>query len=435
MSIELFNKKQRIAWDAVLSGQNVYIGGLGGVGKSFLLNSIRQYLGDRAVFLAPTGIAALNIRGSTLHSTFSLPLGVCTTNHQNKVSSKTQALFEDDVVKTIVIDEISMVRADVLACIDNKLRLIKRKNIPFGGIQIVVVGDFGQLSPVVKNYGNEANVFFNNFDSPYCFTTDTWSASNFININLTEVIRQSDEELIGHLQKIHSRSEGFRDSIEYFNDNCLLDNKLRRGVDPDELEEMATFLTTTNKSANAINEDNYESLEGEEEIYHGRVFGDFREEPAPKVLKLKIGTKVMITANDETYHNGEIGYVSEMGRDYIDVMVDENNTHRVKPFTWINNEYRRASNGGLILEEKGKYTQFPIKHGYALTIHKSQGCTLDNAIIHIPKAFCHGQTYVALSRVKTLEGITLIEKLAPSDVIFDKEVADFYSGKYNNVLA
>jgi len=434
MSIELFNEKQKTAYNAVMTGQNIYLGGLGGVGKSFVLNILRELLGGNAVFLAPTGIAALNIKGATIHSTFSLPIGVCNKYARNKVSDKTRELFQDGLIKTIVIDEISMVRADVFAAIDQQLRLIKRKNIPFGGLQIVTVGDFGQLSPVVKSQGGEADAFSEEFDSPFCFTTEAWSAANLTHIELTDIIRQSDFELIGHLQKIHARVDGFRESIEYFNDNCLLSTKMNDGVDPDDIEEGATFLTTTNSDAQAINEQSYASLDGVEEVYTGKLFGGFKERPAPDRLKIKIGTKVMITANDNSYKNGEVGYVSEMGKDYIEVMIDEYTVHRVKPYRWAEYEYKRNAVGSLFMEEKASFIQYPIKHGYAITIHKSQGSTLEKAIINIPRAFAHGQTYVALSRVKTLEGITLTTKLAASDIIFNKDVKDFYEGKFNNLL-
>jgi hypothetical protein len=434
MSIELFNEKQRLAYDLVTSGKNVHLGGLGGTGKSYVLNVLRENLGERAVFLAPTGIAALNIKGATIHSTFGIPIGVCTEYLRNQVSKKTKELFEDDLIKTIVCDEISMVRADVFSAMDQKLRLIKRKNIPFGGVQIIAVGDFGQLSPVVNNRGGEADVFNQEFSSPFCFTTDAWSAANLTHIELTDIIRQTDAELIGHLQNIHSKVDGYKASLNYFNDNCLLDYKMKKGVDPDDIEDGATFLTTTNKDAQAINEQAYSSLEGVEQVYKGTLFGGFRERPAPDYLALKVGTKVMITANDQSYRNGEIGYVSEMGKTFIEVMIDEDTVHRVIPYRWAEFEYKRNAEGNLYMEEKASYIQFPIKHGYAITIHKSQGCTLEKAIINIPRAFAHGMTYVALSRVKTLEGITLTTKLSPSDIIFDKQVGEFYAGKFNNLL-
>jgi len=312
--------------------------------------------------------------------------------------------------------------------------LIKRKNVPFGGVQIIAVGDFGQLSPVVNNRGGEADVFNQEFSSPFCFTTDAWSAANLTHIELTDIIRQTDAELIGHLQNIHSKVDGYKASLNYFNDNCLLDYKMKKGVDPDDIEDGATFLTTTNKDAQAINEQAYSSLEGVEQVYKGTLFGGFRERPAPDYLALKVGTKVMITANDQSYRNGEIGYVSEMGKTFIEVMIDEDTVHRVIPYRWAEFEYKRNAEGNLYMEEKASYIQFPIKHGYAITIHKSQGCTLEKAIINIPRAFAHGMTYVALSRVKTLEGITLTTKLAPSDIIFDKQVGEFYAGKFNNLL-
>lgn len=439
MSKELFNEKQTIAYDSIMAGNNVHLGGLGGCGKSFVLNVLREELGDRAVFLAPTGIAALNISGATIHSTFSLPLGVCNKFVRNKVSDKLKELFQDDMIKTIFIDEISMVRADMFAAIDQLLRLVKRKNIPFGGIQLVVVGDFGQLSPVLKSYGGEAEAFREEFDSEFCFTTEAWSGANMQHIELTEIIRQSDEKMISHLQKIHSKLDGYQDSLKYFNENCLLSNKIESGVDFDDIEESATFLTTTNKDAEIINEESYSNLDGEERLYKGKVYGSFRERPAPEFLNLKIGTKVMITANAQLdkgdYRNGEVGYVSDMTKDCIDVMISEEKTHRVKIHTWVEYEYKRGESGSLEMKEKSRYVQFPIKYGYAITIHKSQGCTLDKAIINIPRAFAHGQTYVALSRVKTIEGITLVDKIAPSDIIFSKDVRDFYDGKFNNILA
>lgn len=435
MSVEMLNEKQRIAYDRVLKGGNTYIGGLGGKGKSFLLNVMREELGSKAIFLAPTGIAALNIRGATIHSTFSLPLGVCNKYVRNKVSKKLEELFKDDLIKTIFIDEISMVRADTFAAMDNLLRLVKRKNIPFGGLQIVAVGDFGQLSPVVKSFGNEAEVFKEEFDSPFCFTTESWSSADMQHIELEQPMRQSDAEMLHHLEMIHTRKVGFDESLKYFNDNCLLSNKLKNGFDDDDIEDSATFLCTTNKDAERINEESYRSIEGKESVYKATNNGKFRERPAPEQLKLKIGTKVMITANDVNYHNGEIGYVSELGKDYINVMVDEHTTYRIVPFRWTEYEYKRNAEGNLIMDEKASYKQFPIKHGYAITIHKSQGCSLNKAVINIPRAFCHGQVYVALSRVRTLAGITLTEKIAPSDIIFDRDVDDFYAGKFNNVLA
>jgi len=433
MSIDLFNEKQLTSYELILSGKNVHLGGLGGVGKSFVLNLLREIISSRSVFLAPTGIAALNIKGATIHSTFGLPMGVCNAYARNNVSKKVKDLFEDDQIKTIVIDEISMTRSDVLAAIDQKLRLIKRKNIPFGGVQIVAVGDFGQLSPVVKS-GSEGDAFRQEFSSPFCFTTESWSAANLTHIELTDIIRQSDAELIGHLQNIHSKVDGYKESLNYFNDNCLLDYKMKRGVDPDDIEDGATFLTTTNKDAQVINDEAYASLDGVERVYKGAVFKGFKERPAPEYLKLKIGTKVMISANDSSYKNGEIGYVSEMGNDYVEVMIDENTVHRIIPYRWAEYEYKKNPEGVLVMEEKASYIQFPIKHGWAITIHKSQGCTLEKAIINIPRAFAHGMTYVALSRVKTLEGITLTTKLSPSDVIFDQDVRDFYAGKFNNLL-
>lgn len=435
MSIELFNEKQRLAYDLILDGKNVHLGGNAGVGKSFVLNVLREKLGERAVFVAPTGIAALNIKGATVHSTFGIPIGVCTKYVRNQVSKKTRELFEDDLIKVVFVDEISMVRSDVFEAMDNKLRLIKRKNIPFGGVQIVVVGDFGQIAPVVNNRGGEADAFYEEFDSPFCFTTDAWSAANMNHVELTEIIRQNDVTLIKHLQKIHSKKDGYKDSLKYFNDNCLLDYKMKKGIDPDDIEDGATFLTTTNKDAQTINEQSYEALEGVEKVYKGTLFGGFRERPAPDQLKLKIGTKVIISANDASYKNGEVGYVSEMGKSFIEVMIDEDTIHRVVPYRWAEFEYKRNAEGNLYMEEKASYIQFPIKHGYAITIHRAQGITLEKAIINIPRAFCHAQTYVALSRVKTLEGITLTTKLSPSDIIFDKQVGEFYAGKFNNLLA
>lgn len=414
------NEDQSDIVKKVISGKNIFIDGPGGVGKSVTVNHIRKHFGDSTVFLAPTGIAALNIDGATIHSVFKFPFNVLWKKDHSHINETTREVFDKDgPVKRIVIDEISMVRVDLLRAIDQQLRKIRRlKHSPFGGLQIIVVGDFYQLSPVLTP--RDKKYFYEHFDSPFAFTDSTWSEAQFEHCPLTKIMRQSDQDFIGNLMKIRSKSQGWERSVDFFN-RVGLENK------ESVLDEDPVFLCATNKAADAINEQNYEELDEKEKIFYAKKKGKFSAEPSPSELRLKYGTKVIFTANSDEFKNGQTGYVIGFVGDRIEVLLEHNEIRiLVEEYRWEEKEYG-VGKEGLYQYPVGSYTQYPLKHGWAATIHKCQGQSLDNGIIHLGNgAFCHGQTYVALSRMRTLEGLALFDKILKKDIIVDESIHEFY---------
>lgn len=414
------NQKQKVAMQKVIEGKNLFISGSGGKGKSYLVRHIMDKFEDSTVLLAPTGIAALNIGGSTVHSTFKFPTTILTKKHYTRVHDKVRELFDKSgPVKRIIVDEVSMVRADMLECIDQHLRRSTRMNIPFGGIQLIVVGDFYQLPPVVANL--EKKAFYSMFDSPFAFGGNAWAYGGFEYIELEENMRQSDEVFRGHLEKIRTKAIGYKQSVEFF-------NAIAKANTEDILQNDPVFICTTNKSAETLNTSNYEELEGEERTFRGSISGKFDTRPSPEYLNLKVGTKVIFTANKDEFKNGEIGYVAGFLDDKIEVIKeDTEETVYVEKHRWEDREYT-VSNGDLTSFPIGSYIQYPLRHGWAVTIHKSQGLSLSNAVIDIGRgAFTSGQTYVALSRIRSLAGVGMISPIGTSDIIVDKAVQEFYA--------
>lgn len=413
----VLNEGQQKGLDTFLSGQNMFITGSGGKGKSVLINKIKEIADSYAVFLSPTGIAALNIEGSTIHSTFRFPLGYLYKSRRENVSDHVQELFETDVIKTIIIDEISMVRSDVFSAMDRQLRKIKRRNIPFGGLQIVVVGDFFQLPPVINKRTEEGKLLLKEFKNEFCFSTKSWEEAAFVLIELQKPMRQKDIEFIGHLEMIRQKEVGYQDSIKFFNDVCSQH-------DPED----PVYLCTVNKNADAINEHFYDMLDGNEIVYEGVVSKSFKDRPVPQTLKLKVGAKVMCRANleDKSMMNGETGYVTHLSNDSVIVKKTNGVTVTVKAFKWRANDYK-VEGDTISTFETGTYTQIPLILAYGISIHKSQGLSLDEAMIHTGNGcFASGQIYVALSRLRTLQGLGLMNPLTTRDVIVDPAIVDFY---------
>lgn len=413
------NVKQSQAMKNVISGNNLFISGPGGVGKSYLVRHIIDKFPESTVLLAPTGIAALNIGGATIHSVFKFPLSVLTKKNHSRVHDKVHELFgKDGPVKRIIIDEISMVRGDVMEALDQQLRRARRLNIPFGGIQIIVVGDFYQLPPVVVN--REKKAYFSMFDSPFAFGGNAWAEGGFEYIELDEIMRQSDDLFISHLQKIRQKLDGYVDSVKFFN---RIGHKNASNV----IDNDPVFLCATNKNADMVNSENYSVLDGEERTFRASVSGKFEARPSPEWLKLKYGTKVIFTANSDNYKNGEVGYVVGFLGDKIEVIKEsDESTVFVEKYKWEEREYT-VNDGKLSSYPVASYNQYPLKHGWAVTIHKSQGMTLDNAVIDLGRgAFTSGQTYVALSRIKELDGMGIIGDIRPQDIIVDREITEFY---------
>lgn len=423
------NSGQQKALQLIYDGNNIFCSGPGGVGKSVLINHIRENFEDETVFLAPTGIAAINIKGATVHRVFRFPLGVLGKYERNNVAEKAEAVFNrDSGIKRIVIDEISMMRADLFTAVDHQLRKIRKINKPFGGLQVIVVGDFYQLSPVLNKKGGEYDAFKREFASEFAFDTDSWKEAGFITVELNEIMRQNDAEFIDALNSIRVKDKNYHRSVDFLN---------KRAAKNDNVTEDTIFLCSTNKDADTINQHNFDELEGEIKTYVGAKWGSFKGCLVPDVIELKVGAKVLICANGDSYVNGQVGYVQSMHENciFVELQGYDQEVVCVKKHKWEEFDYENKGDGVRAVAVGG-FEQFPIKLGYAITVHKSQGLSLDSAIVYNGRGFfCAGQAYVCLSRLRTLEGLGMLKPLDLSDVIVDQRVTQFYeNNRYSNLL-
>ena len=433
MSAFTLTEKQQYAMDRIAQGANIFLTGPGGVGKSVLVREIEEKYEESTIFLAPTGVAALNISGSTFHSVFRFPLGFLDQRRATHVDQKVIDLFRNDTVKRIVVDEISMVRADLFNAFNENLKRAKRSRKPFGGLQIIVVGDFFQLPPVLNNQSSEYDFFTKEFDSVYAFATNAWVSGGFELIELDKILRTDDEDFIMLLQSIRKRDENHMAAVGVINNICY--NKY------DAPDEDAIVLCTTNKDADSINQANYDELPGEEREFFAQFPANMKVEPAPKTLALKEGARIMILANiaGGVAFNGQLGYVVGFEEDKIMVLLDGHQyPTRIEKYTWEDRDYKLSADGSTLeTVVTGKFIQYPMKLAYAITIHKSQGVSLQSAHINMGRgAFAHGQAYVALSRLRSMYKLNLMHKLNPSDIIVDQEVIQFYEDiKTANLLS
>lgn len=406
--------------------QVILLTGKAGTGKSTIIQYLRQSMKLKYVLLAPTGIAAINIGGQTIHSFFRFPPKFLTEEDISFYKN-------DDLISNLdllILDEISMVRADVLDGIDIALRKTKESDLPFGGIKVLMIGDFFQLPPVVKDLAKFTSVY----NSQFFFDSYVLRKVKLNCIELTEVFRQKNKEFISILDKIRVNTVGYAD-LEILN---------KKGSSNKKANKKAITLTTTNKKAKETNDQELQNLKGTQYEYEGELSKNFGVKganlPAPLELNLKVGTKVMFTKNDESgeFVNGTLGIVTslEQERIHVDISSDGESPYivNVKEYTWKNFEYKwdkKAKKVGAVL--KGTYTQFPLILAWAVTIHKSQGLTLDyvNVDMHTG-AFASGQAYVALSRCKTLKGMRLIEPIRKSDIIVDEQIQDFYQSNFTD---
>lgn len=430
------------AISSIKAGKNTFITGPGGSGKSHIIHQIKETMGEDSLFLAPTGIAALNIDGMTAHKAMGLAMGISTHHDFTKVRSDKQAkLLSSKAIKRIVLDEISMFRADKLMEMDYKLRHFRKNSQPFGGLQVIAFGDGFQISPVLKR--EETAEFYSLFKSEIPFDSETWDLLGFTCVLLDKVWRQEDAEFAAVLNKLRMGID-ISQGVQYMNSRCGNKGTL----------EDAVTLTTTNKLAEEINKRMFDSLPGRKTTHRASLTGDFKERPVSDVLEIKEGLKVMITANDtETparYVNGTVGIVRRCAASYVLVDID-GDLVEVMPKEWKNINYEIVKEPKPVLDEHGKpvmdengkpkmrmtevkaekvlgkFSQFPIKMGYAITIHKSQGLTLGRVNIDLGfGAFAPGQAYVALSRAKSTEGLRLVKPLRNKDILVDKRVVDFY---------
>lgn len=406
---------------------NIFLTGKAGTGKTTFLKNIKTHSPKRMVIVAPTGVAAINAGGVTIHSFFQLSFGPNIPN-QNFDNKPLIRKFSNEKIKSIkavdilVIDEISMVRADILDAIDDVLRRYRNRNLPFGGVQLLMIGDLHQLAPVVKD--DEWNILRPYYASPFFFESKALALSQFITIELTHIFRQADENFINLLNKV-------RDKKLDAESTRLLNSRYDPNFTYPKDEKYIT-LTSHNKAAMAINTTKLKELDGKSHNFKAEITDDFPESMYPNEfdLELKVGAQVMFVKNDlnteKRYFNGKLGEIVSVDDELIKVKcpheIEEISVSRA---IWGNIKY--ILDDSKILQENiiGTFTQFPIKTAWAITIHKSQGLTFDRAIIDAASSFAHGQVYVALSRCKTFEGLVLSTPITSESVKSDNTINSF----------
>lgn len=425
------NQELELAWKIVeRTGANLFLTGKAGTGKTTFLKKLKEKSEKRMVVLAPTGIAAINAGGVTIHSFFQLPLSPYlpgTTFDRGDRKYFTFSKVKKDIIRTLdllVIDEISMVRADLLDAVDSVMRRYRDHDKPFGGAQLLLIGDLQQLAPVVKD--NEWALLSSVYATPYFFSSKALALSGYQIIELKTVYRQQDAAFISLLNQIRDN----RATDETLNE---LNRRYVPNFKPDK-ESDYIRLTTHNYQAQAINDGELAALPTDEYVFDAEVEGTFPEAsyPADKQLVLKQGAQIMFIKNDteRRFFNGMIGeIVSVDGKTIMVKGKNDNQAFKLEMAEWTNSKYTLDNASKEIRETvEGVFRQYPLRLAWAITIHKSQGLTFDHAIIDASHSFAHGQAYVALSRCRTLDGIVLSTPLQRDAMISD-EVVDSYVNK------
>lgn len=429
ITTESFNKEQQKAFELVKNtNSSLFITGKAGTGKTTFVKRIQEEINKTFLVLAPTGIAALKVGGQTIHSVFRFPFEVITPETKLWEDQKsnpgryqrTKSLLK--LVDTIIVDEVSMVRCDIVDAMDRILRHVMSTYQPFGGKQIIFVGDLCQLPPIVKK--DESIILSKYYGgvSPFFYKAHVIKRMNLPKIEFRKVYRQTDGEFINLLNKMRSGEVSFRE-LELINKNI--------GA-PKDSDDYFVTLTTRNHVASDINYEKLAKLDGEEYIYEGITSGNFKKSdcPVPMTLRLKVGAQIIICRNKcvEGCVNGTIAKVVELGDDYIRIALQDGREEYVAPATWTN--YEKVVNEDtdeIENREVGCFVQFPIKLAWAITIHKSQGMTFDRMHFDLSGGvFASGQTYVAISRMRSLDGLTLSSAIMPHHIMVNPEVTEFY---------
>lgn len=424
----------------------IYLTGRAGTGKTTFLRYIRQHSHKKMVVAAPTGVAAMNAGGMTLHSLFWLPFGLFVPQHLQafpedmdvavydrrrlfgkvRLTTRRRAMLSE--IELLVIDEVSMVRADTLDAIDAILKSVRRDARPFGGLQVLFIGDLYQLPPVVRE--SEWRIMENYYKSPFFFDAQVLKDHPPVMLELDKVYRQSDAGFISLLNAI-------RNNVCTPQELEQLNRYYRPDFVPSE-EEAYITLTSHNRRADEINRNALAALAGQSVTLSARIKGDFSEAlyPADTDLQLKVGAQVMFIRNDSgedrRYFNGKIGHIQHIDSSGDSLIVgfptdgDSEDTVEVKREVWENIRYDYDRDNDRIHEDVlGTFSQFPLRLAWAITIHKSQGLTFDRAIIDAGASFAAGQVYVALSRLTSLEGLVLKSPIPPHSIRTDQVVLDF----------
>lgn len=412
------------------TGTSLFLTGKAGTGKTTFLRNLRSSSRKRIVVCAPTGIAAINAGGVTLHSFFQLDFGPFVPGMNNgtrrKFSYSKEKLRIIRGMDLLVIDEVSMVRADLLDAVDDVLRRLRDRTKPFGGVQLLLIGDLQQLAPVVRE--EERHLLEGRYKSLFFFDSVALQQLPYETVELNEVFRQKDADFLGMLNAIRE-NRADKTVLDKLNSRCI------PGFNPGD-DEGYIRLTTHNGIANDINRQKLDELPAQPHVFECHIEGKFPETsyPADPELTLKVGAQVMFIKNDtgmdRAYYNGMIGQVVAIDEEYgVAVRPQEGGEIiQVLPVDWDNISYTVNPETKEIVEHKeGTFTQYPLKLAWAVTIHKSQGLTFDRAIIDVKRSFAHGQTYVALSRCRTLQGLVLVNPVSPSSIINDTSVDRFYN--------
>lgn len=425
------NQQAQLAWNIIENtNTNIFLTGKAGTGKTTFLRRLKEESSKRIVVVAPTGIAAINAEGVTIHSFFQLSFAPFIPDAQYKLKEQQYRFSKQKIrviqsIDTLVIDEISMVRADLLDAVDNVLRRFRKNNLPFGGVQMVMIGDLGQLAPVAKD--DEWQMLSRYYDTPYFFSSLALKSTRYAIVELKTVYRQSDSHFVELLNRV--RDNRADDSVL-----AALNSRYIPNFQP-PVEEGYIRLTTHNFQAQQENDRQLALLPGKPYTYEASIMGKYPEMlfPTEQTLTLKEGAQVMFVKNDSSadkaFYNGMLGTVTEINDKNLFVRTkDTGVVIKVEPEQWENTRYEINERTNEITEEvEGTFTQLPVKPAWAITVHKSQGLTFDRAIIDVQRAFTHGQTYVALSRCRTLEGLVLSAPLPMSAIIRDGAVDDYVS--------
>lgn len=439
MSEEVKDPKQLTLEYIDRTNAPIFLTGRAGTGKTTLLHKIIKTTYKRLVVAAPTGIAAINAGGVTMHSLLQLPFGTYVPDDsygygqrinspssvlkQLKFSQKKRKLLRQ--VQLLIIDEVSMLRADTLDCADTILRSIRgKKHLPFGGLQLLFIGDLHQLPPVVKD--EEWELLKRYYKSPFFFDAKVFQELDPVYIELDKIYRQSDETFIGILNRVRSNShtEDDIETLNQFHDPYLTP----------ESSEGYIYLTTHNWKASKINEGRLAAIEADPKIYDASISGDFPESmyPINTSLHVKLGAQVMFMKNDpepeKKYYNGKLGVVTDFGDNYIEVKSD-GQTIVLESYVWENRKFGINDQGEVEEKVVGKFTHFPLKLAWSVTIHKSQGLTFEHAILDLSDSFAPGQMYVALSRLTSLKGLILATRIPDTVIPKDPSLENFERSK------